>query len=64
MVGRRARLRIELTKRRRMTTTLALGDRCGRCTREIEGGAVMVDGVAYCSVECARADAIPGLFFG
>jgi hypothetical protein len=37
---------------------------CAGCAREVLGGAVIVKGTRYCSLECGMAAAIPGHYFG
>jgi hypothetical protein len=37
---------------------------CAGCAREISGGAVIVRGTRYCSLECGAAAAVPGNYVG
>lgn len=37
---------------------------CAGCAREVLGGAVIVKGIRYCSLECGMAAAIPGHYIG
>ena len=37
---------------------------CAGCAREIVGGAVIVKGTCYCSLECGMAATIPGHYIG
>jgi hypothetical protein len=58
-----SRRRGALRKLREQVDTL-IGVRCACCAGEVRAGAVRSRGSLFCSIECALAAAVPGLYLG
>jgi hypothetical protein len=56
--------RRKISERVRAQIDALVAPRCANCAGEIHAGAVRARGSLFCSVECALAAAVPGLYLG
>ena len=56
--------RHKISERVRAQIESLVAPHCAHCAGEVQAGAVRSRGSLFCSIECALASAVPGLYLG
>ncbi|HVC99906.1 MAG TPA: hypothetical protein VNG93_02015 [Candidatus Dormibacteraeota bacterium] len=63
--GKRERAaRLSAARPARGRIEASAGPRCANCAGEVQAGAVRSRGSVFCSIECALAATVPGVYLG